>query len=419
MNEVIINEELNDNKKRKKSARKLKDNVLNSITYIASSLGILILAAIIIFVFSNGITGLSWDKITGNYYPENISISITPEKLGGFEDPESDKFSFSKKWGAGFTLAETKNGEKYITVSYIDPNSPLLNVKNVNDTNEYYSFKVGHKIETGIIVNEIGKRESINISKYESSNDVSNFFDRAIKITNMNLSKSGGGFRGSLITTLYLILFTLIIAIPIGVGGAVYLNEYAKDNKFTKIIRTMIEITSGIPSIIFGMVGALVFIPFTNTVIGSNGGNILAGALTMSIVLLPIIIRTTEEALKVVPDGLRQASLALGASKTETIFKVVLPNAISGILTSVILSVGRIIGESAALIFVIGTVVKDNIILNERSTSLALQIWTLMSGENPDFESACAIAIIILGVVLVLSILVKFISKKLNKFEVQ
>ncbi|MDD4123725.1 MAG: ABC transporter permease subunit, partial [Bacilli bacterium] len=201
--------------------------------------------------------------------------------------------------------------------------------------------------------------------------------------------------------------------------AAIYLTQYAPKNKITSIMQSMIDMTSGIPSIIFGLVGAIVFIPFMNNLIGSDGGSIASGALTLAIMLLPIIIRTTEEAINVIPTTYRNASLALGASSTQTTFKVILPNALGGILTSVLLSIGRIIGESAALIYAVGTAIKDTAIINQKSTSLAVHIWSLMSGESPNFELSCAISIVILVIVLVLSIITKLVAKKLNKFEVE
>ena len=139
----------------------------------------------------------------------------------------------------------------------------------------------------------------------------------------------------------------------------------------------------------------------------------------MAIMLLPIIIRTTEESIRAIPQSYRHASLALGASKTQTIFKVVIPNAIGGILTSTLLSIGRIIGESAALIYVMGTAIKDDVYINKNSTSLAVHMWSIMAGDNPNYAQASAIAIIILFIVLLLNILVKLIVKKFNKFEVK
>ena len=143
--------------------------------------------------------------------------------------------------------------------------------------------------------------------------------------------------------------------------------------------------------------------------------SILLGGLTMSIILLPTIIRSTEEALLVVPQHLRDASLSVGANQSQTIFKIVLPCAVPGILTGVLLGIGRVIGESAALIYTMGTFINDSPTLLSQGTSLAVQIWSIMSGEQPNYELACAISIIILFFVLILNFAVKIISKRFSK----
>ncbi len=172
---------------------------------------------------------------------------------------------------------------------------------------------------------------------------------------------------------------------------------------------------TGVPSIIYGLLGAAVFIPLLNSTIGTGGGSVLSGALTMAVILLPTIIKSTEEALKIIPDDLRKGSLALGANQTQTIFNVVLPNATPGILTGVLLGIGRIMGESAALIFAVGAVIKDSVFLTERSSTLAVHIWVIMGGEAPNFELAAAIAIIILVVVFVINFIVKIFAHQLQK----
>ncbi|MEG0290116.1 MAG: ABC transporter permease subunit, partial [Erysipelotrichaceae bacterium] len=139
------------------------------------------------------------------------------------------------------------------------------------------------------------------------------------------------------------------------------------------------------------------------------------GSLTLSIILLPTIIRSTQEALLVIPNHLRDASLAVGANKSQTIFKIVLPCATPGILTGVLLSMGRVIGESAALIYTMGTFINDSPTILSQGTSLAVHIWSVMSGEQPNFELACAISIILLIFVLCLNITVKLVSKRFTK----
>ena len=160
--------------------------------------------------------------------------------------------------------------------------------------------------------------------------------------------------------------------------------------------------------------GVSVLFPIT-AAMGAKTTNILLGALTMAIILLPTIIRSTEEALRVVPQGLRDASLSLGASQTQTIFKITLPCAMPGILSGILLSIGRVVGESAALIYTMGTFINDQPGLLKQGTSLAVHIWSVMSGEQPNFELACAISIIILIFVLILNLTVKLLSRRLQK----
>ena len=236
----------------------------------------------------------------------------------------------------------------------------------------------------------------------------------ATSIKSMYFKTPGGGIRGSIITTLYLIVVSLLIALPLGIAAAIYLHEYAKPTRMTGFIRSAIEMLTGVPSIIFGLMGVAVLFPITQ-VFGATTTNILLGSLTMSVILLPTIIRSTEEALIVVPSSLRDASLSLGANQSQTIFKVVLPCAVPGILTGVLLSIGRIIGESAALIYAMGTYVNDTPELLSQGTSLAVHIYNIMSSEQPNFELASAISLVILIFVLVLNISIKLLSKRFNK----
>jgi phosphate transport system permease protein len=240
-------------------------------------------------------------------------------------------------------------------------------------------------------------------------------FEQATSISDLTVQIVGGGIRGSVITTIWMIGLTLILSVPVGVSTAIYFNEFAKRTRFSSIIRNLVDMLTGVPSIIYGLLGAAVFIPLLNATIGTGGGSVLSGALTMSVILLPTIIKSTEEALKIIPDDLRKGSLALGANQTQTIFNVVLPNATPGILTGVLLGIGRIMGESAALIFAVGAVIKDSVFLTERSSTLAVHIWVIMGGEAPNFELAAAIAIIILVVVFVINFIVKIFAHQLQK----
>ena len=166
------------------------------------------------------------------------------------------------------------------------------------------------------------------------------------------------------------------------------------------------------PSIIYGLMGLALFVPITISLTSATGGNLISGALTLAVIVLPVIIRTTEESLKVVPMEYRFASLALGANETQTTFKVVLPSAFSGILTATLLAIGRIIGESAALVFAIGATIKDEVSLTSSSTSLAVHILTMMSDEPANIALSNTVALIILVMVLMLNLLVKYVSKR-------
>ncbi|WZU03010.1 ABC transporter permease subunit [Erysipelothrix sp. D19-032] len=176
----------------------------------------------------------------------------------------------------------------------------------------------------------------------------------------------------------------------------------------------VLKCRAGVPSIIFGLMGIVVLYPIT-AFFNISGLSILLGGMTMSVMLLPVIIRSVQESLIVVPRDYRSASLSLGASQTQTIFRVILPSALPGILSAILLAVSRIIGESAALIYTMGTFINDAPRVGEGATTLAVHIWSVMSHEQPNFELASAISIIILALVLVLNLSVKLMSRRLNK----
>ena len=391
--------------------RKAKDLFLNTITYLSSGFGCLILIILLLFIFKNGIRLLDWSLITSDYHQETYQVNITNTKnyhLGDYRNPQMEGVIYSNVWGIGLQDDVDQNNEKIVTIKYLAPLSPFATIA---------KLEVGYQISKMTMTNETG--DYLLALAKSGAEPMIAMLAEATMITDMIATSGGGGIRGSLLTTLYLIVLTLAIALPLGISAAIYLHEFAKQNQFTRIIRMMIDITTGIPSIIFGLVGAIVFIPMMNQTIQSNGGSIASGALTLTIVLLPIIIKTTEESLKVIPDSYRMASLALGASRSQTTFQVILPNAVCGILTATLLSIGRIIGESAALIYAVGTAIKDSVAMNEKSTSLAVHIWSLMSGENPNYELSCAISIIILLIVGIISLGVKAISRNINKMEVK
>lgn len=212
------------------------------------------------------------------------------------------------------------------------------------------------------------------------------------------------------VNTLIMTVLSLAIAIPFGLFTAIYLVEYAKrGNKFVELIRLTAETLSGIPSIVYGLFGLLFFVTYLGW-----GYSIIAGAATLSIMILPLIMRTTEEALKSVPDTYREASFGLGAGHLRTIFRIVLPAAVPGILAGVILAVGRIVGETAALIYTAGTVAKMPESIMSSGRTLAIHMYTL-SSEGLHTNEAYATAVILLLLVLGINTISAMIAKKVTK----
>ena len=214
----------------------------------------------------------------------------------------------------------------------------------------------------------------------------------------------------ALINTVLMTLLSLIIAVPIGIFSAIYLVEYARrGNRLVKVVRVTAETLSGIPSIVYGLFGFLFF-----GVSFGWGYSMLGGALTMAIMILPLIMRTTEEALMSVPDSFREGSFGLGAGKLRTVFQIILPSAMPGILSGVILGIGRIVGETAALMFTSGTVAK--VALNPMSSgrTLAVHMYNLLN-EGLAREAAYATAVVLLLLVVAINALSSFVAKKFSK----
>lgn len=212
------------------------------------------------------------------------------------------------------------------------------------------------------------------------------------------------------VNTVIMVVLTLLIAVPIGVFSAIFLVEYAgRETRLVKIIRMTAETLSGIPSIVYGLFGLMFFATALKW-----GISILSGSLTMVIMILPLIMRTTEEALKAVPDTYREASFGLGAGKLRTIFKIVLPAAVPGILAGIILSTGRIVGETAALIFTAGTVAQIPSSLMGSGRTLALHMYVL-SSEALHMNEAYATAVVLLLLVLFINGVSGVIAGKLMK----
>lgn len=214
----------------------------------------------------------------------------------------------------------------------------------------------------------------------------------------------------ALINTLIITVIAMLIAAPVGIFGAIYLNEYAKKgNKFVSVIRIAAETLSGIPSIVYGLFGMIFFV-----IVLGWGYSLLAGAFTLAIMILPLIMRTTEEALMSVPDFYREGSYGLGAGKLRTVFSIVLPSAIPGILSGVILSIGRIVGETAALIFTAGTLAKVPNSPFSSARTLAVHMYSL-SSEGLYLEETYATALVLLILVVIINFGSEFLAKRMVK----
>ena len=231
--------------------------------------------------------------------------------------------------------------------------------------------------------------------------------------TTSSILRGTNGILPAILNTLYIILLTLIIVLPLGVGAAVYLTEYATNRRLISMIEFTNETLAGIPSIIYGLVGMLVFAQ----TLGFQT-SLLSGSLTLVIMTLPTIIRTTQESLKTVPMGYREGALGLGAGKWHIIRTIVLPCSIDGIVTGCILAIGRIVGESAALLFTAGAaqVIAGNIIEAYTSNGATLSVLLyLRAFENGDFDSAWGIGAVLLILVLVINIAARLAKKHLRQ----
>lgn len=221
------------------------------------------------------------------------------------------------------------------------------------------------------------------------------------------------GIAGNIVNTLYIIVITLVIATPIGVGSAIYLNEYAKPGKIVRVIEFTTETLSGIPSIIFGLFGSVFF----GTTL-KLGYSLLTGVLTLSLMILPLITRNTQEALRTVPDSYRSGALGMGATKWHMIRTILLPSAMPGIITGVILAIGRIVGESAALLFTAGSgylLPKAGGWLSkilQPGGTLTIQLY--LSSSKAEYNVAFGIAFVLLVIVLCINFLTKYLAKRFD-----
>ena len=227
--------------------------------------------------------------------------------------------------------------------------------------------------------------------------------------------KGTEGIAGNIVNTLYMIALTLLFATPIGIGSAIYLNEYAKPGRFVKVVEFTTQTLAGIPSILFGLFGMIFF----GNVLGF-GYSILTGSLTLTLMILPLIIGNTREALKTVPDTYRQGAIGIGSTKWYMIRTILLPSAMPGIITGVILSVGRIVGESAALLFTAGSgyllpASPKGYLSKIMESGGTLTIELYLSMAKAKYDVAFGIALVLIVIVFLMNLLTKYLIRKMGK----
>lgn len=380
--------------------RSSKDNIIKGLIYASAGFTVMILVIIIGFILVKGLPGISLSFLT-NQYENNTTYISSGVFVNAAADSREDYIP-----ELGVSLAYDK--EDGVTVASIDGGSPAK--KAIDGLGDIVPIKKGYGLlKVGSYTVESAEEAGGEEALFQKIKEEVKAQGQTVPLKIVNY---GGGIFPMIMTTLYMIVLSLLIAAPVGILSAVYLNEYARKGKLLRIIHFAIENLAGIPSIIYGLFGSLFFVKFCGMQY-----SILAGALTVSIILLPVIISTTEETLKAIPKTYRESSLALGATKFQTVYKIILPNALSGIIVAVLLSIGRIVGESAALLLTAGTVAAIPSALTGNAASgatLTTKAYMLMKEEN-DLTTACAIGIVLLILIFFLNFASKWVARKAIK----
>ncbi len=367
--------------------RKMQDGILRGLIYLAAAVTVSILLIIVGFIVYKGAPGINFDFLTRSWDDKTTFVNVALQ---------ADKAETVKEGYIPSLGITVKEGEKNLVIVNIDKNSPVKDALNLK--NSPYSLKK---------TDEITKIGSDNTEDLSFADAVQLLKDSEGTLR-LKVVRPGGGIIPMLVSTIYIILLSLVISGPIGIGAAIYLNEYAKPGRILNSIRFAIQNLAGIPSIIYGLFGMLLFVQVLKMQY-----SILAGSLTLSILLLPTIISTTEEALKEIPRSYREGSYGLGATKLQTIARIILPGALPGILVAVILSIGRIVGESAALIFTAGTIaqIPEGLVGGKASAAtLTTKMYWLIK-ESGDLSAASSIAVILLILIVLLNVASKMITK--------
>jgi phosphate transport system permease protein len=385
--------------------RKIKDGFRIGSTYTCGALGVLVLLSIFLYVMINGASLLSWDLLSKDYQSETLSFEGDNIACSSYVMPEDAGSGMASNWGIAFDDEKDMVGNDVVVISYLDIDSPLRKLtsnEGVYLQEKDYFTKAFFLDENGNTVLALAKDGAVAVASA---------FEEGKTLTSLSTTTEGGGIRGSLLSSLIVLGMSLLLALPLGISSAIYFTYFAPKKRYVEILERMIEVTSGIPSIIFGLLGVAVFIPICDSLFFTQGASLLAGSFTMAVILLPTIVKTSEEALHEVPAAYRTSALALGSSERQTLYRVILPSALPGLLSGAVLSAGRVIGESAALVYAASTYIADYVSLNKGSATLAVEIWSLMAGENPNFRLASAISIVILLVVTMLSLTAKLLSR--------
>lgn len=365
---------------------KVKDLVAYGLIGLATTFTVAVLVWILGFIFINGIGKVNLNFLTSNYDSESNYVTVQVNA--------SDKEN-----PLGLILESREvDGDKLISIKNIQKNSNAL--RGVDTAGATY------KLKKGDLIKKVGKTNLEGVSLEEASTIMNQQKGDAIRL---KVTRGGEGIFPMIVTTLLMIALSLLIACPIGIFAAIYLTEYAKAGRLVRMIRFATESLSGIPSIIYGLFGMLFFVGYLKL-----NYSLLAGALTLSILLLPVIIRQTEESLKAVPSTYREGSLGLGATKIQTIRRAVMPTAVPGIIVAIILSIGRIVGESAALLLTAGTVARIPNTLLTSGATLTVKAYAVAK-EQGDIEMACAIGTVVILIIIILNSLSKLISRKYSK----
>lgn len=368
---------------------KIKDGFLQALIYLSTGFTLLILVVILGFILYKGLPGINMKFLTRMWDAKTTFVVVEKAK----EEKQTEKVGYVSS--LSITIGIDEAGKVF--VEDMNDNSPVKSALNLKD--DHYPVKKGDLIT---------KVDDTNLDNVDITQAVA-VLNEIGDSTKIKVIRPGGGIIPMLVSTVYMILLSLAISAPIGILSAIYLNEYAKAGRVLNIIRFAIQNLAGIPSIIYGLFGMLVFVQMLHMQY-----SILAGALTLSIILLPTIITTTEEALKAIPNTYRQSSLGLGATKLQTNYKVVLPNALPGILVAIILSIGRIVGESAALLLTSGTIAQIPTALTgteSGAATLTTKLYWLIK-ESGDLSGASSIAIVLLVLIIVLNIISKAITSR-------